>query len=58
MQLLKRIAMVNFVMYTYHNYFKNLKSAHGARHWWLTPIILATQEAKIRKIEVQASPNK
>jgi hypothetical protein len=21
-------------------------------HWWLTPIILATQEAEIRRIEV------
>jgi hypothetical protein len=23
-----------------------------ARHWWLTPVILATQEAKIRSIMV------
>jgi hypothetical protein len=23
-----------------------------ARHWWLTPVILATQEAKIRRIIV------
>jgi hypothetical protein len=24
----------------------------GARHWWLTPVILATQEAEIRRIMV------
>jgi hypothetical protein len=27
-----------------------------ARRWWLTPIILATQEAKIRRIVVQNQP--
>jgi hypothetical protein len=26
------------------------KSRPGARHWWLLPIILATQEAEIRRI--------
>jgi hypothetical protein len=25
-----------------------------ARHWWLTPIILAIQKAEIRRIEVQS----
>jgi hypothetical protein len=25
-------------------------------HWWLTPIILATQEAEIRRITVQSQP--
>jgi hypothetical protein len=25
--------------------------------WWLTPVILATQEAVIRRIEVQSQPN-
>jgi hypothetical protein len=27
-----------------------------AKCWWLTPIILATQEAEIRRIEVQSQP--
>jgi hypothetical protein len=27
-----------------------------ARHWWLTPVILATQEAEIRRIMVQSNP--
>jgi hypothetical protein len=26
------------------------------RDWWLTPVILATQEAEIRKIEVRSQP--
>jgi hypothetical protein len=25
-------------------------------HWWLTPIILATQETKIRRFEIQSKP--
>jgi hypothetical protein len=35
-----------------------LKRAGGARHQWLTPLILATQEAEIRKIRVKASLGK
>jgi hypothetical protein len=27
-----------------------------AGHWWLTPVILAIQEAKIRRIGVQSQP--
>jgi hypothetical protein len=27
-----------------------------ARHWWLTPIILATQKAEVRRIKVQSQP--
>jgi hypothetical protein len=26
------------------------------RHWWLTPVILDTQEAEIRRITVQNQP--
>jgi hypothetical protein len=25
-------------------------------HWWLTPVILATQEAEVRRIEVRSQP--
>jgi hypothetical protein len=27
-----------------------------AGHWWLTSVILATQEAEISRIEVQSQP--
>jgi hypothetical protein len=27
-------------------------------HWWLTAVILATQEAEIRKIAAQSQPRK
>jgi hypothetical protein len=32
------------------------KNRSLARHWWLTLVILATQEAEIRRIEVQSQP--
>jgi hypothetical protein len=28
----------------------------NARRWWLTPVILATQETQIRRIAVQSQP--
>jgi hypothetical protein len=31
-----------------------LKCCQRTRHWWLTPVILATQEAEIRRIEIQS----
>jgi hypothetical protein len=27
-----------------------------ARHWWLTPVTLATQETEVRRIAVQGQP--
>jgi hypothetical protein len=30
----------------------HIKRFEGARHQWLTPVILATQEAEIRRIMV------
>jgi hypothetical protein len=33
-----------------------LKNWTHAGHWWLTPLILATQEAAIRRTEVQSQP--
>jgi hypothetical protein len=32
------------------------KKVYLARHWWLTTVILATQEAEIRRITVQSQP--
>jgi hypothetical protein len=29
-----------------------------ARHWWLTPIILATQEAEIKRLLIRSQPGK
>jgi hypothetical protein len=32
------------------------KKMSVAGHWWLTPVILATQEAEIRRIAVHSQP--
>jgi hypothetical protein len=37
-----------------HDLLKNLHSVSG--QWWLRPVILAIQEAEIRKIVVQSQP--
>jgi hypothetical protein len=34
------------------SYFK--KTLHKARHWWLMLVILATEEAEIRRFVVQS----
>jgi hypothetical protein len=33
-----------------------IKVSLSARHWWLTPVILATQEVEIRRITVRSQP--
>jgi hypothetical protein len=35
---------------------KKEKETIGARHWWLMPVILATQEAEIRRLVVRSQP--
>jgi hypothetical protein len=49
MFLIPKFAHINMV----RRYIKNRKQA-GC--WWLTPVILTTQEAEIRKIAVQSQP--
>jgi hypothetical protein len=34
------------------------KIVEFARHWWLSPVILATQEAEIRGSQFKASPGR
>jgi hypothetical protein len=34
----------------------NLRLYHHTGHWWLTPVIVATQEAEIKRIAVQSQP--
>jgi hypothetical protein len=36
----------------------NIKSSSSAGCQWLTPVVLAIQEAEIRKIAVQSQPGK
>jgi hypothetical protein len=33
-----------------------IKIKNENRHWWLTPTILATQEAEVRRITVRSQP--
>jgi hypothetical protein len=33
-----------------------IKRAEGARRWWFMPVILATEEAEIRRIVVRSQP--
>jgi hypothetical protein len=33
-----------------------LKRRENTRPWWLTPVILATQEAEIKRIAVRSQP--
>jgi hypothetical protein len=32
------------------------KGRQRARYWWLTPVILATWEAEISRIQIQSQP--
>jgi hypothetical protein len=34
----------------------NKKKYRTVRCWWLTPVILATQEAEIKRIKIQSQP--
>jgi hypothetical protein len=36
-----------------HNYYVSIKRTLLARCWWLTPVITATWETEIRRIEVR-----
>jgi hypothetical protein len=38
----------------------SVDSSRGSitRHWWIMPVILATQEAEIRRIGFKVSPGK
>jgi hypothetical protein len=49
---------MNIVITAVTNYhtFTYLKHRNLARHQWLTPIILATKEAEIRKITIPSQP--
>jgi hypothetical protein len=43
------VILNGFIVRFFSNYERDL-----ARWWWLTSVILATQEAEIRRIEVQS----
>jgi hypothetical protein len=46
-----KVALLRFT----ENWGKRLEE-WGVRHWWFTPVILAIQEAEIRRIMVQRQP--
>jgi hypothetical protein len=45
-----------FVVTLHHLLKGNKERKYLTGHWWLTPVILATQEAEIRRIMVQSQP--
>jgi hypothetical protein len=50
---------LSFILLHVHIQFPQhhlLKQTFFARHWWLMPVILATQEAEIRRIAVPSQP--
>jgi hypothetical protein len=54
MQKISKILSVRKARYRIPCVLKKKKRVAG--HWWLTPVILAIQEGKIRRIEVQCQP--
>jgi hypothetical protein len=38
------------------SYSPRIKANRSARHWWLTPVILATWETEVRRIVVRGQP--
>jgi hypothetical protein len=51
----------NKYIYIFNKYMKKCSTSLSikkmpAGHWWLTPIILANQEADIRRIQIQSQP--
>jgi hypothetical protein len=51
-QFLAQEVKKNVYIYIYIYIYKEEKNRKGARHQWLTPIILATQGAEIRRTAV------
>jgi hypothetical protein len=40
------------------HYSKHVKTFFSATHWWITPVLLATKEAGIRRFVVQSQSGK
>jgi predicted secreted protein len=49
---------LELLIYTNKNSEKKEGGAGGASCWWLTPVILATQEAEMRGLLFETSPGK